>query len=274
MANTLNTNVSALGALRALAETERMQGRALTRVSTGTRLQSAADDVAGVAAVSKFTSQVRGLDQAVRNANDGISMLQVADGAAGSIQSMLFRMRDLAVQAASGTYSGNDRDALDGEFQELETEVARLVEHTQWNGTALLDGTGGTGGTLHFHIGPGATDDISIAFTDVGAGALATARSITDDAAAQSAIGSIDQALDELDDARAHWGALMNRLSHAADHGESSAIQMAASRSRIADTDYARETADLARSMILRSAGSAMLSQASYQPRLVLALLR
>ncbi len=273
MGVSLNSNVLAQATRHVLAQTERLMTQASTRLSTGLRINSAADDAAGLAISSKLATQVRSLAQAMRNANDGVSMLQSADAAAEGLGNSLQRMRELALQAMNDTYASSDRDALDEEFQALQDEIGRTLSGAQWNGIALFDGTAG-GGSLSFHVGPGADDAIAVAFDDLSAGELGTPRSIADADAAGEALTSIDQAMNELDAARTRWGASMSRLTHAADAGNVISLNLAASRSRITDADYAQTTADLARAMIMRSAGHALLSQANYQPRTVLALLR
>jgi flagellin len=270
----LNASSHALTAIHALHKAERQQSRAMEQLSTGQRIMSAADDVAGFAINNKMAFQISGLHQAVRNANDGISMLQVADSAVSGIQSMLFRMRDLAVQSLNDTYSSDDRTALDTEFQELESEISKVLETTHWNGANLLDGSAGNGGTVALHVGDSPDDGIALNFADLTSSELATTRSIALPANSSQALISIDLAMNDLDSNRAVWGAAINRLSHTANHGMEVAMQMSVSKSRIADADYAQATADMARAMILKQAGTAMLSQANQMPRQVLALLR
>jgi flagellin len=270
----LNASSHALTAIHALDQAERLQSRTAQKLSTGQRILSAADDVAGFAINNKMAFQISGLHQAVRNANDGISMLQVADSAVSGIQSMLFRMRDLAVQSLNDTYSGDDRTALDTEFQELESEISKVLETTHWNGAKLLDGSAGSAGTVALHVGATPDDGIALNFADLTSSELATTRSIDLPANSSQALVSIDLAMNDLDATRGVWGAAINRLTHSANHGMEVSLQISASKSRIADTDYAQATADMARAMILKQAGTAMLSQANQMPRQVLALLR
>lgn len=270
----LNSNLMAQAARQALLATDRQMSQANARLSTGARINSAADDAAGLAISNKLQAHLRGYAQAQRNANDGVSMLQVADSAGRGIQDALQRMRELAVQAMNDTYSTDDRNALDEEFQELQAEIGRTLQSTQWGGFNLFDGSAGSSGSLSFHVGPAADDYFTVDLGDLTAGELTAPRAIADPADAADAITSIDTAMNELNQARTGWGASMNRLTHAADAGAAVSIQLAASRSRIADADYAQNTAELARAMIMRSAGTAMLTQANSQPRMVLALLR
>lgn len=274
----VNTNTSALAAQNALAINNRHLSTAINQLSTGQRINSAADDAAGLAIGNKLATQVRSLDMAVRNANDGISMLQTADGATDVMNTMLFRMRELAIQSGNDTNSQSERDALQSEFLELQKQTSMVISTTSWNGMKLLDGEVGTGGKVNFQVGAASTDSISLPLaslntTDVNA-ALAGTVVISSKSDASTTIGLIDKAITQIDGERSKWGAMMNRLTHAADNASNVAMNTSASRSRILDTDYAQSTADMARAMILNEAGSAMLSQANQQPMYVLALLR
>jgi flagellin len=270
----VNSNLPALFALKGVTKANQAQGHAMTQLSTGRRVNQASDDVAGLAMSSKFSAQIRGYQQAQRNAQDGVNMLQTADDAAGNLQGLLFRMRDLAVQAANDTYSSADREALDLEFQELGDEIGRTLDKTQWNGHKLLDGSAGDSGTLSFLIGAQADHTASIEMSDLTTTALTDTRSIADPADALTALSSIDESIALLNTERARWAGSIRRLEHAGNHGAEAVIQNSGSRSTVVDTDYAQVTADLARQMILQQSGQAMLSQANQQPRIVIALLR
>ena len=213
---------------------------------------------------------------AVRNTNDGISMMQTADGAAGGIQDMLYRLKELAVQAINDTNSSDERTALNSEFQQLESQIRDTVANTSWNGIKLLDGSlGNNSGVATYHVGAAAGDGVAVTYADfdLAAQPLTTARAIDTGTNANTALSSIDGAIDQISTARATWGAAMNRLVHAGDNAINVSQNLSESYGRIMDTDYAQATADLARSMILDQAGSAMLSQANQQPYYVLALL-
>jgi flagellin len=271
----VNSNIKALAVKQALVLNQRALSNAMEQLSTGKRINSSSDDAAGSAISSKLTTQARSLNMAVRNTNDGISMMQTADGAAGGIQEMLYRMKELAVQAVNDTNSASERTALNTEFQSLETQIRNTVANTTWNGMVLLDGTVGNAGTVGYHVGAASNDSVSVTYADfdLAAQPLTTARTIDTGVNATSALTSIDGAINQISRARATWGAAMNRLVHAGDNATNVSMNLSESNSRIMDTDYAQTTAEMARSMILNEAGSAMLSQANQQPYYVLALL-
>ena len=271
----VNSNIRALASQQALVVNQRTLSGAMEQLSTGRRINSSADDAAGSAISSKLTTQAISLNKAVRNTNDGISMMQTADGAAGGIQEMLYRMKELAVQAANDTNNVQERIALNTEFQALETQIRDTVANTTWNGINLLDGTVGNAGSVGYQVGAMANDRVSVVYADfdLAAQPLTTVRAINNHTNASSALTSIDGAIDQISNARATWGAAMNRLVHAGDNAANVSMNLAESNSRIMDTDYAQATAEMARSLIMSEAGSAMLSQANQQPYYVLALL-
>jgi flagellin len=271
----VNTNIQASKAQNALVHTNRTLSQSMAQLSTGKRINSAADDAAGLAISNQLTTQARSLNMAVRNTNDGISMMQTADSAAGSIQEMLYRMKELAIQAVNDSNSDDDLAALSGEFEELEAQIVNTVSNTTWNGMKLLDGTVGNAGTVGYHVGAASNDSFNVTYADfdLAAQPLTTARTIDTGANATNALSSIDGAIEQINTARSTWGAAMNRLVHAGDNAANVSLNLTESNSRIMDTDYAQATAELARSMILNQAGSAMLSQANQQPYYVLALL-
>lgn len=274
---TINTNTQASGARQALVENQRSLSSAMEKLSTGYRINSASDDAAGIAIGNKLTTQIRSLDVAVRNANDGISMLSTADGATNTMSSMLIRMRELSIQSATDTYRQSDRDALQSEFLQLQEQTEDVINNTSWNGMKLLKGEAGSGGTVNFQVGAGKTDSIALPLATLNSSDVSTALGagvkIDSQNDAVLAIDKIDKALAQIDVERGTWGGVMNRLTFAADNAVNVSTNSSASRSRIMDTDYAKTTAELARSMILDQAGSAMLSQANQQPYYVLALL-
>jgi len=313
---TINTNVSSLIAKNAIGQNERAMSQAMTRLSTGSRINSARDDAAGLAISERMSSQISGLNMAARNANDGISFLQTAEGATKEISNMLGRMRELAVQAASGTYTTTDQAALDLEFGALHTEIARIATDTEFNGEAILSG-GATNASLSkkIQIGTDANqtielslkswepadsndstmtsaaganangaDDVDSAYGGAADGGAATSGALTFNSDARLTITSSDnatQAIKHLDNAitnsaseRAQYGAYMSRLQHAADNLANVSTNTAASRSQIADADYASETTELARTQIISQASTAMLAQANQVKQTVLALLK
>lgn len=273
---TVNTNINALKAQSALAHSHRHLTQTMAELSTSKRINSASDDAAGSAISAKLATQSRSMDMAVRNTNDGISMMQTADGAAGGIQNMLYRMKELAVQAINDTNSADERTALNNEFQHLESQIRDTVSNTTWNSMKLLDGSlNSNSGVATYHVGAAAGDGVAVTYADfdLSAQPLTTSRAIDTGVNANNALTSIDGAINQISTARATWGAAMNRLVHAGDNAMNVSQKLLESRSRIMDTDYAQATAELARSMILDQAGSAMLSQANQQPYYVLALL-
>jgi len=277
----INTNVQSLVAQNALAVNNRSLSKAMQQLSTGRRINSAGDDAAGLAIANKMTAQIRGLNQAVRNANDGISLLQTAEGATQEVTNMLQRMRELAVQAANDTYSDTDRSALQTEYDELASEITRISDNTKWNDMEVFDtsasGSIGTSGTVTFQVGIGGTSGstISATFEAIDASTLeVSGLSLTSQSGAQSALSTLDDAIATVDTFRATLGAKINRLGYAADNLASISENTAASRSRVLDTDYAAATTDLARTQIIQQAATAMLAQANQQPQTVLTLLK
>lgn len=278
MGNVVNTNIAAIATQNALVHNQKSLEKSMAQLSTGQRINSAADDAAGLTIGNKMTTQIRSLNQAVRNANDGISMLQTADAATSQMSQMLFRMRELAIQSANGTNDTPDRDALQLEFSGLQTQLGDTISNTTWNGMNLLAGGVG-GGSVSFQVGSGSAESISMPLATLNSGDVTTlldssSTSIAVAADAQSSLAAIDDAISQIDTERGKWGAMMNRLTFAADNATNISMNSAVSRSRIMDTDYAQATAEMARAMILNQAGVAMLSQANQQPMYVLALLR
>ena len=279
----INTNVNSLNAQNALSVNRRIMTSTMDQLSTGRRVTSSKDDAAGVAVINTMTSQIRGLNQAVRNANDGISMLQTADGAMIEQTNLLQRMRELAVQSATDTVTTSQKGYLDVEYQKLLSEIDRIGDMTQWNDTKILDGTtpasSGVAGTYVFHVGAQENQTITVTFkgavsTGTGMFADVAGTAINSDVLSNTAITKIDLAFKELNTARAEIGASINRLTYAADNLSNVSTNTAGSRSRIQDTDYAVAAAELARTQIIQQAGTAMLAQANQAPQSVLALLK
>jgi flagellin len=253
----INTNVNSLTAASTLAINERKLSSAMEQLSTGKRINSAKDDAAGQAIASRMTAQIRGLDQAVRNANDGISMLQTADGAMEEVSNMLQRMRELAIQHESDTNATADLAALSTEYAALSSEITRINSDTTWNSKELF-----AAGTVSLQVGANSGDVIAVAITD-----FALTGSI-------STIGALDTDIDNINTYRSALGAGINRLTYAANNSLSISANTSASRSRIQDTDYAKVSAELARTQIVQQAATAMLAQANQGAQSVLALLK
>jgi len=286
----INTNVKSIVAQNALTVNNRSLGKAMEQLSTGSRINSAADDAAGLAISNKMTSQVRGLNQAVRNANDGISMIQTAEGSTKEITNMLQRMRELAVQSANDTNTNTDRGSLDAEFEQLSTEINRIAGNSQFNTKGVLDGKSGgstesTKTTMVFQVGANKDQTISVDLKNLTTGTKGLLKdvkwttgsakfNIETQARANTAIATIDTAIAAVDEFRADLGAKVNRLTYAADNLSNVSQNTAASRSRILDTDYAQATTELARTQIIQQAATAMLAQANQAPQSVLSLLR
>jgi flagellin len=274
----INTNVNAIVAQNSLVSNNRNLSKTMEQLSTGSRINSAADDAAGLAISNKMTAQIRGLNQSVRNANDAISMLQTAEGAMTEVTNMMQRMRELAVQTANGTNTTADKAAIQAEFAEMQAEIKRISNNTEWNGRAILTGSAnGTGPGVTFQVGANAAQTISITLNDLSAVAGVApvlAASTTFSAATATAITNIDTAIAAVDTYRSTIGSTINRLNYAADNLANIATNTAASRSRILDTDYAKATSELARTQIIQQAATAMLAQANQQPASVLSLLQ
>ena len=285
----VNTNVSASVAQAALARNERALGAAMEKLSTGKKINSAADNAAGLAISTQMTSQIRGLGVAVSNANDAISMVNTADGALSEVTAMLQRMRELAVQAGTGTTAATDRTYLQSEFTALRTEIDRIADNTQWNGRNILDGSAGasTGkSTVAFGIGQDGTaaQTLSTSFGNFNnttgklsglASKVITGTTIASAiTVAAAAITEIDVVIADVSAQRASFGAVSNRLTHAVDSLTNTKTNSEAARSRVLDTDYAAATSELARTQIIQQAGTAMLAQANTMPQTVLALLQ
>ena len=277
---TINTNTAALYAQLSISSNARNLQTVMEQLSTGKRINNSVDDVAGMAISTRLTAQIRGLNQAARNGNDGISLIQTAEGATEQTTNMLQRMRELAVQSSNDTNNSDDRSFLNLEYQQLRTQITKIAEYTQWNGANILDGTGGNGsGLVTFQVGANARQIIAITLpnmrTDNG-GVLSGIQDtvITNSILANSALGSIISALDTVNSERAKMGAIISRLQFTIDNLFNVSTQSQQSRSRIEDTDYAQATTELAKRNIIQQAAQAMLAQANQQPQLVLQLLK
>ena len=265
--STINTNINSLNAQRNLAGSANSLATSMNRLSSGLRVNSAKDDAAGLAIAERMGAQTRGMNVAIRNANDAISLAQTAEGALGSISNNLQRMRELAVQAANGTNSSSDITALAKEFTALLDENTRVTTATKFNNQGVIASTAFT-----FQVG--ANNDSDNQITVTGSTFSATAVAFTSATTAMSAMTALDADIDAVTTARATWGAAQNRMDSVITNLRSSSENSAAARGRIMDADYATETANLSRAQVLQQAGTAMVAQANQAPQGVLALLR
>ena len=272
----INTNVSALYSQNAMKTNARAMSTAMEQLSTGTRVNSAKDDAAGLAIGQNMTSQIRGLNMAIRNLNDGINMMQTAEGAMVEQSNMLQRMRELAVQSMNGTYSSTQRGYLDLEFQALSSQIDDISTNTTWNDQVLLNAdTTNTSGVFTFQAGQSSGITIAVTIGDMGASSLGiSGASISSLASATTALSAISSALETINEQRATIGAGINRMEYAVDNLANISSNATQSRSTIMDTDYATATTQLAKTQIIQQAATAMLAQANQQPQAVLQLLK
>jgi len=276
----INTNIASLTAQRNSAASQSSLATSMQRLSSGLRVNSAKDDAAGLAIAERMSAQVRGMNVAMRNANDGISMAQTAEGALSKVGDALQRMRELAIQARNGTNNNKDKDSLNKEFAELQKEIGRVLGGTAFNGKKIL---GAEGTTFKFQIGANVQkdDEIDVEFenmvsnadiqavtTGISIGASADATAIAD------VVSSIDAAIDTINDKRATFGATQSRFEAVISNLQVSVENQSAAKSRILDADFAVETANLSRAQILQQAGNAMIAQANQLPQQVLRLLQ
>jgi flagellin len=267
MPQTINTNISSLNAQRNLNTSQGSLATSMQRLSSGLRVNSAKDDAAGLAIADRMNAQIRGINVAVRNANDGISLAQTAEGALATATDVLQRMRELAVQSQNGSNGTSDRANLDTEYQQLSSEITRIAAQTKFNGNTII---GAGAGAQVFQVGANNGDTLTITTTALTtvAGGLTTA------AAASTAVAALDTKLDAITTNRATYGAAISRFEFAVSNLQITGENQSAARGRIMDADFATETANLSRSQILQQAGTAMVSQANQLPQQVLSLLR
>ena len=279
---TINTNIASLNAQRNLNMSQGSLATSMQRLSSGLRVNSAKDDAAGLAIAERMNAQVRGMNVAVRNANDGISMSQTAEGALSQVGNALQRMRELAVQARNSTNSSSDKDSLNKEFAQLQAEISRVIGGTTFNGKHIL---GADATSLVFQIGANTTadDTITIATKNMSLDTTITAvtnssTALIDASATSGAIGTvinnIDKALDSINDTRATFGATQSRFDAIITNLQVGVENQSAARSRIMDADFAAETANMSRAQVLQQAGTAMVAQANQLPNQVLKLLQ
>lgn len=280
MAMVINTNMGSINANRVLEQSSREMSTAMERLTSGKRINSAADDAAGLGVATKMTTQVTGTDMAIRNANDGMAKIQTMDGAAEEVTGMLQRMRELSVQSLNGTYSDANRAQMNEEYKALQSEIGRVAETTKFNGVNVMNASAvANTAAAKFHVGweAGVNNKVSISTIDfaVSAGGLAiTAQSIATISGASAALTLLDTALSKVNLQRASWGAVQNRLESTTTNLANVNENIQAARSQIQDTNFAKESAQLARTQVLQQAGMSMLSQSNQQSQNVLSLLR
>jgi flagellin len=281
MSLTINTNIASIDAQRNLSKSQASLSTSMQRLSSGLRINSAKDDAAGLAIAERMNAQVKGMNVAVRNANDGISLSQTAEGALSQVSDSLQRMRELAVQARNATNSSSDKDSLNKEFSQLQSEITRVLGGTAFNGKHVL---GSDATTLNFQVGANTTadDTVSIATTDMTTDSkistVTGSSSVIDSSATDGAIGTvidnIDKAIDDVNDTRATFGAAQSRFDSIISNLQTGVENQSAARARIMDADFASETANMSRAQVLQQAGTAMIAQANQLPNQVLSLLR
>jgi flagellin len=282
----IQNNVEAFNAHRQLTGTAAKAAKAMEKLSSGYRINRAADDAAGLAISEKMRGQIGGLAQAQRNAQDGVSLVQTAEGALTEVHSMLQRVRDLKVQYSNGTLDTSDKEAIGAEVKQLAIEIDKIRDDTEFNGIKLLDGTGGTAGSVSFQVGANngetvavTTKDITASATSAGMAALQTVGAAATDAAASTAfaavtLDNVDDAIEKVSGLRATFGAVQNRLEHRLNNLATYQENLVASESRIRDVDMAAEMVNFTKLSILQQAGTSMLAQANQAPQSVLSLLR
>ena len=281
----IGTNVAALKAEMALTKNSRDLQSAMEKLSTGKRINAASDDAAGIAEIARMSTEISGIGQAIKNANDGISILKTSDSATGSITNMLQRMSELAIQAANGTNASSDIQSLNTEYQQLYSEIKRVSSTTEWNSSKLLDGTFSAGislfvgyssnsdGTItasipSFDPTAGATNSLVDGFSAISGSSISAGSNATD------LLAKLSLAISGVNKVRSTLGATVNRLQFTVDNLTNMSTSIYASRSQVQDVDYSQATSELARGQILQQAATAMLAQANQQPQLVLALLK
>ncbi len=274
--NVINTNIGALKAANASNAAGKALGTAMERLSTGKRINSAKDDAAGLAITTSMTSQVRGMNQGIRNANDGISMAQTAEGALSEVTNMLQRQRELTVQASNNTYSADDLANLASEMDALNTQITNVLANSEFNGQKLFDASAGTAGVVSVQAGANEADaiDIDLSTNLTTDTSLANAKAVDVENLVAGDIALFDTAIKTVSTVRAGLGASQNQLESAVTNLNNNITNLSDARSRIEDTDYSAETTALAKSQILSQASSAMLAQANQSQQNVLSLLR
>ena len=282
MTLSINTNLASIDAQRNLSSSQMSLSTSMQRLSSGLRINSAKDDAAGLSIAERMNAQVKGMNVAIRNSNDGISLSQTADGALAQVSNSLQRMRELAVQARNSTNSSSDKDSLNKEFGQLQAEIQRVLGGTSFNGKHML---GADATTMNFQVGANTTADDTVSIKTIDMTKDSTMTQVTfstsssidssnDSSAIGTVIDNIDKAIDDVNDTRATFGATQSRFDSIISNLQSSVENQTAARSRITDADFATETANMSRANVLQQAGTAMIAQANQQPQQVLTLLR
>jgi len=278
MAMVINTNMASENAVRLLDQSSREQKLSMERLTSGLRINKTADDAAGKAVVTRMDSQVRGTDMAIRNTQDGINAVQTMDGAAEEVINMMQRMRELGIQAANDTYTSANRAQMDQEVQQLKSEINRIASVTKFNGINLMGSAAANESQLSIHVGweTAAVNQIHIPLSNFGTGGslYPSAITITTQASALNAVSVLDEKISKVTSLRAKWGAVQNRFESTIANLQNVNENIKSSRSQIQDTDFARESANLARTQVLQQAGMGMLSQANQQAQNVMQLLK
>jgi flagellin len=271
----INTNISAMQAANASNSANSMLSTAMQQLSTGKRINSASDDAAGLAISTSMTSQITGMNQAIRNANDGISLAQTADGALNEVTNMLQRVRELAVQSKSGTYSDSDRTNMQAEVTQLTSQIGDVLSNTQFNGVSLFSTTSGSDVTVAIQAGAQSSDTIDLTISGIdGTKISSSALDVTSTTNAGTTMDNVDSALSSINATRASLGAGESRLTSAVNNLTTNVTNLSSAQSQIQDTDYSTATTALAKAQILSQASTAMLSQANQSQQNVLTLLR
>jgi len=271
----INSNIGALRSANAVSRADSMMAQAMERLSSGKRINGAKDDAAGLAIATTMTSDIRGMNQGIRNANDGIALAQTAEGALDEVTNMLQRVRELAVQSKTGTYSTDDRAYMDAEVDQLQAQIDDVLTNTKFNGVTLFSKVDGADVTVNIATGAATTDQVALVSKGVdGAKLTAVALDVNTAALAATTITNVDDVLDDVSATRASLGAGQNRLESAISNLTTNSTNLADARSRIVDTDYSAETTALAKAQILSQASTAMLAQANQSQQNVLSLLR
>jgi len=279
----INHNINSMITQTSLQSANRSMGKSLEKLSTGLRVNRASDDAAGLAVSERLRGQIKGMGRAKMNAQDGIALLQIAEGAANEIEDVLQRQRELAVQASSDTLTSTDRSYVDLEFKQLSDEIDRITQSAQYNTMTLLDGTGfgagAAGSVLHIGANAQSADEIKVTISSISTGSLGMSTSgtgavgVSTQASATKAISSVDSALDSVNRLRADLGSYINRLEHTINNISNQEFNTQDAESRIRDVDFAHETTQFSRNQILVQSSTSMLSQANQSPQSVLSLL-
>ena len=268
----VNTNVGALFAAHSSYKVNKSMETSMARLSSGKRINTGADDAAGIQITTRLNTEIQGLNQAVRNASDAQAFLQTAEGALDEVHTILLRIRELAVQASNGTYTAQDRTAIQAEVTDLQTEITRISSDTTWNNLNMIQGSHSTGITFQIGADNTQTMTVSVASVSIAAALSLTAGQITNASLAMAYISTVDAAISTISSNRGTYAAAINRLDHSIANMQNVATNLAAAKGRVEDTDFAAETSNLARVQVLQQASMAMLAQANASKQNILSL--